>query len=133
MSIAEEDRSPVVVEIAQAFLDLGFKIKATKGTQKFLKENGIEAEFIYKINEGRPNIPDGIMNGEIQLVVNTPIGKRSLEDDSYIRKTAIKYKIPYITTTVAALASAKGIKAYKEAALNKTLVKSLQEYHAEID
>jgi carbamoyl-phosphate synthase large subunit len=133
MSIAEEDRSQIVVETAKEFLELGFKIRATQGTLKYLKDNGIEAEFIYKINEGRPNIPDGIMNGEIKLVVNTPIGKHSVQDDSYIRKTAIKYKIPYITTTVAALASAKGIAASKIAAANNRVVKSLQEYHAEIE
>jgi len=120
------------VEIAKEFIQLGFKIKATRGTRKFLNDNGIEAEFIYKIHEGRPNIPDGIMNGEIQLVINTPIGKRGLQDDSYIRKTAIKYKIPYITTTAAALASAKGIAASREAASAMTVLKSLQEYHAEI-
>jgi len=132
MSIAEQDRSQIVVEIAKEFIQLGFKIKATRGTRKFLNDNGIEAEFIYKIHEGRPNIPDGIMNGEIQLVINTPIGKRGLQDDSYIRKTAIKYKIPYITTTAAALASAKGIAASREAASAMTVLKSLQEYHAEI-
>lgn len=133
MSIAEQDRSQIVVETAQEFTRLGFKLKATKGTQKFLNEHGIKAEFIYKIFEGRPNIPDGIMNGEIQLVINTPLGKRGLQDDSYIRKTAIKHKIPYITTTAAALASAKGIAAYKEATVKKTVVKSLQDYHAEIE
>lgn len=133
MSIAESDRSQVVVETAQEFIKMGFRIKATQGTQKFLIENGIQAKFIYKIFEGRPNIADGITNGAIQLVINTPIGKRSLQDDSYIRKTAIKYKIPYITTTAAALASAKGIAASKEAAANQTVVKSLQEYHREIE
>lgn len=133
MSIAEDDRSPIVVKIAIEFLKIGFKIKATRGTQEFLKQNGIEAELIYKINESRPNIIDEIMNGDIQLVVNTPIGKHSVKDDSYIRKTAIKKKIAYITTTPAALASAKGIAAYIEDTANKTLVKSLQEYHAEIN
>ena len=130
MSIAEQDRSPMVIETAKEFQQLGFKILATQGTQKFLQEHGIKAEFIHKIEEGRPNIPDRIMNGDIQLVINTPIGQRSLKDDSYIRKTAIKYKIPYITTVSAALASAKGIAAAKES--SSTVVKSLQEYHKEI-
>ena len=130
MSIAEQDRSPMVIETAKEFQELGFKILATQGTQKFLQEHGIKAEFIHKIEEGRPNIPDRIMNGDIQLVINTPIGQRSLKDDSYIRKTAIKYKIPYITTVSAALASAKGIAAAKES--SSTVVKSLQEYHKEI-
>lgn len=134
MSIAEQDRSEVVVETAREFVKLGFKIKATQGTRTFLQANGIEAEYIYKIFEGRPNIPDGITNGEIQLVINTPLGQRGLQDDSYIRKTAIKYKIPYITTTAAALASAKGIAASREAASQKNyVIKSLQDYHAEIE
>lgn len=132
MSIAEQDRSPLLAETAREFSKLGFKIIATKGTRKFLQDNGIKAEFIYKILEGRPNIPDEIMNGKIQLVINTPLGKQSLQDDSYIRKTAIKHKIPYITTTTAALASAKGIAASQEAAHKKSVVKSLQEYHQEI-
>lgn len=132
MSIAEQDRSPIVAETAREFTRLGFRIKATQGTQKFLEENGVPAEFIYKIYEGRPNIADGIMNGEIQLVINTPIGQRSLQDDSYIRKTAIKHKISYITTTAAALASANGIAAHREAVAKNAVVKSLQDYHGEI-
>ncbi|KUO61725.1 MAG: carbamoyl phosphate synthase large subunit [Gracilibacter sp. BRH_c7a] len=132
MSVAEQDRSAIVVETAQDFIQLGFKIIATKGTQAFLAEHGIKAEIVNKMFEGRPNIPDGIMNGEIQLVINTPIGKQSQHDDSYIRKTAIKHKIPYITTIAAANASAKGIVAYREAMAKNTVVKSLQDYHAEI-
>ncbi|AGA68408.1 carbamoyl-phosphate synthase large subunit [Desulfitobacterium dichloroeliminans LMG P-21439] len=133
MSIAEQDRSPIVAETAQEFLKLGFTIKATQGTRQYLQDHGIDSEYIYKIYEGRPHIPDEIMNGKIQLVINTPTGKRSLQDDSYIRKTAIKHKIPYITTTAAALASAKGIAAHREAANTNAVVKSLQEYHAQLN
>ncbi|MGE4272491.1 MAG: carbamoyl-phosphate synthase large subunit [Desulfitobacterium sp.] len=133
MSIAEQDRSSIVAETAQEFLKLGFTIKATQGTRQYLQDHGIDAEYIYKIFEGRPHIPDEIMNGKIQLVINTPTGKRSLQDDSYIRKTAIKHKIPYITTTAAALASAKGIAAHREASNTKAVVKSLQEYHAQLN
>jgi carbamoyl-phosphate synthase large subunit len=79
--------------------------------------------------EGRPNIVDGIKNKEIQLVINTPSGKLSIYDDSYIRKTAIKFKIPYITTLAAAIAAAKGIAAYRQ---GKGTVRSLQSYHADI-
>lgn len=128
ISVAEKDR-PAVLEVAREFAKLGFKIKATRGTHRFLTEQNIEAELINKLQEGRPNIVDAIMNREIQLVVNTPIGKSSQQDDSYIRKTAIKYKVPYITTLAAALASAKGIAAHRE---NPGGVKSLQEYHAEL-
>ena len=81
------------------------------------------------MHEGRPNIVDGIMNKEIQLVINTPIGKRGQYDDSYIRKAAIKYKIPYITTLAAAIASAKGIAASRKGYGG---VKSLQSYHGDI-
>jgi len=130
ISVAERDR-PAVMEVAREFADLGFKIKATAGTYKFLCENGINAEKINKLNEGRPNIIDFIMNKEIQLVINTPIGKRSQSDDSYIRKAAIKYRIPYITTLQAALASAKGIKACLTETENNR-IKSLQEYHKAI-
>ncbi len=128
ISVAEHDR-PAVLEVAREFAKIGFKIKATKGTHAFLTGQGITAELIYKIYEGRPNIVDEIMNGEIQLVVNTPIGRQGQQDDSYIRKTAVKYKIPYITTLAAALASAKGIAAYRE---KQAEVKSLQQYHNDI-
>ncbi|WP_347489178.1 carbamoyl-phosphate synthase large subunit [Desulfoscipio sp. XC116] len=130
ISVTDQDK-PAALETAGLFSKLGFRIKATEGTHKFLKENGIISEEIKKLFQGRPNIIDGIKNKEINLVINTPSGKRSQHDDSYIRKAAIKYKVPYITTTAAALASARGIAAYKE---NNTQVnlKSLQEYHADI-
>ncbi len=128
ITVSEIDR-PAVAEVARSFDKLGFKIKATQGTRQFLSSLGIESELILKMHEGRPNITDGIMNGEIQLVINTPAGKLSQYDDSYIRKTAIKYKVPYITTLAAAAAAAKGIAAYRQ---NRTSVKSLQSYHSEI-
>ncbi|NLI14274.1 carbamoyl-phosphate synthase large subunit [Pelotomaculum propionicicum] len=131
LSVPDQDK-PALLEAAREFAKLGFKIKATAGTHSFLKENGVASEKIKKLYEGRPNIVDGITNNEINLVVNTPTGKRSQHDDSYIRKTAIKNKVPYITTLAAALASARGIAAYQENAFKKANVKSLQEYHADI-
>ncbi|HUW81175.1 MAG TPA: carbamoyl-phosphate synthase large subunit [Phycisphaerae bacterium] len=128
ISVAVVDR-PAVLKPARRFHELGFKIKATVGTQAFLAEHGIEAEPIKKLHEGRPNIADAIKNGEIQLVVNTPVGKLSQYDDSYIRKSAIKYRIPYITTVSAAFAAAEGIAAYRRGRYD---VKSLQAYHADI-
>jgi len=95
----------------------------------FLAKYGIAAEAVLKMHEGRPNIADAITNGEIQLVINTPVGKLSSHDDSYIRKTAIKYRVPYVTTLAAAVAAAEGIKAYRE---GKGEMRSLQEYHAAI-
>jgi carbamoyl-phosphate synthase large subunit len=131
LSVPDQDK-PAVLETAREFAKLGFSIKATGGTHRFLKENGIISEEIKKLFEGRPNIVDGITNKKINLVINTPTGKRSQHDDSYIRKTAIKYKVPYITTLAAALASAKGIAAYKENNVREADIKSLQEYHADI-
>jgi len=128
MTVSPKDR-PAVYEVATQFAKLGFKIKATQGTHEFLTSRGIPSEMILKLHEGRPNIADGITNGEIQLVINTPSGKLSQYDDSYIRKAAIKYKVPYITTLAAATAAAKGITAYRQV---KTGVKSLQRYHSEI-
>jgi carbamoyl-phosphate synthase large subunit len=118
-----------VVQVARRFQDLGFTIRATSGTCRFLAAQGLQAEPIHKMHEGRPNIVDAIKNGEIQLVVNTPSGKLSKHDDSYIRKAAIKYKIPHITTLAAAVAAARGIQALRA---GKAGVKSLQDYHADI-
>jgi len=120
---------PAALEVAKRFAELGFNIRTTRGTHKFLARHGIKSELILKIHEGRPNIVDGIMNREIQLVINTPSGKLSKYDDSYIRKAAIKYKVAYITTLAAAAAAAKGIAAYRNGKLE---VKSLQSYHADI-
>ena len=128
ITVSERER-PAVLEVAKEFVKLGFKIRATNGTHRFLAEHGIESEPILKMHEGRPNIVDGIKNKEIQLVINTPSGKLSKYDDSYIRKTAIKYKIPYITTLAAAIAAAKGIAAYRQ---GKGSVRSLQSYHGDI-
>ena len=104
-------------------------IKATAGTHTFLTSLGIPPEPILKEHEGRPNITDAIRNKEIQLVINTPQGKQSKYDDLYIRKAAIKYRVPYITTLTAAMAAAKGIAAYLDGNPN---VKSLQSYHSDI-
>ncbi|MGC9515608.1 carbamoyl-phosphate synthase large subunit [Methanocrinis sp.] len=128
ITVASKDRSNAL-EAAREFYRLGFAIKATGGTRDFLAKNGVESEPILKLTEGRPNIDDAIKNGEVQLVVNTPIGKASQYDDSYIRKAAIKYRVPYITTAAAASAAAKGIAAFKRGGSG---VKSLQEYHADI-
>ncbi len=128
ITVSERDR-PAVLEVARQFDSLGFKIKATVGTHAFLAEQGIQSEHILKMHEGRPNIVDGIKNDEIKLVINTPSGKLSKYDDSYIRKAAIKYRVPYITTLAAALAAARGIAAYRQ---GKDSVRSLQEYHGGI-
>lgn len=129
ITIADRDKNRII-ETAHNFNDMGFRIVATGGTRKFLEEQGIKAELILKVHEGRPNIVDAIKNGEIDLVVNTPAGRLSEYDDSYIRKNAIKYRIPYITTTSAALSATKGI---KERQNGEYKVRSLQNYHSAIE
>ncbi|MFH1581124.1 MAG: carbamoyl-phosphate synthase large subunit [Pseudomonadota bacterium] len=128
ITVADKDK-PSALEPARLFSDLGFNILATNGTHAFLQKHGIESEAIRKLGYGRPHIVDAVKNGEIQLIINTPSGKESKEDDSYIRKAAIEYKILNITTTAAALAAAKGIAARRT---GKSKVKSLQAYHADI-
>jgi len=128
ITVSERDR-PAIGEVARQFADLGFNIKATAGTNAFLVSQGIKSQAILKEHEGRPNITDAIENGEIQLVINTPAGKLSKYDDSYIRKAAIRHRVPYITTLTAAVAAARGITAYRE---GKSDVRSLQSYHADI-
>ncbi len=128
ITISDEDKTQAV-PVAKELKNLGFRIKATEGTHRVLSKHGIEAERIFKMHEGRPNILDSIKNKEIQLLINTPSGKQSKHDDSYIRKAAIKYKIPYVTTIAAAAAAAKGIAAFRK---KPGQIKSLQEYHAEI-
>jgi len=132
ISVNDTDKADAL-EVAKVFLKAGFKIKATKGTCRYFQKNGIECEEIKKIYEGRPNIVDGISNKEIDLIINTPETKVSELDDSYIRKFAIKSKLPYITTMTAALVSGKGILAYIDNKLETSALKSLQEYHANIN
>lgn len=122
------DRTGIITP-ARKFIALGFAIIATEGTCKFLNNNGIPAKHILKLHEGRPNIVDAIKNNQIALVINTPIGKASANDDSYIRKNAIRQNIPYITTIAAAAAAADGIAAFQK---GDGGVKSLQEYHKAI-
>jgi carbamoyl-phosphate synthase large subunit len=128
ITVAEYDR-PAAGDVARQFANLGFKIVATAGTHAFLSSQGIPSVSILKEHEGRPNITDAIKNKEIQLVINTPSGKLSRYDDSYIRKAAINYRVPYITTLAAAKAAVKGITAYRE---GQAEIKSLQSYHEDI-
>ena len=129
ISVNRKDKAEVV-EVAQIFADNGFHIVATGTTYDLITEAGIPAEKVKKLYEGRPNILDMITNGKIDLIVNSPAGKESIHDDSYLRKAAIKAKIPYMTTIAASKATAKGI-AYIKAHGNES-IKSLQELHSEI-
>ena len=129
ISVNNKDKAEVV-EVARAFHEVGFKIVATGNTHTLITESGIPADKIKKLSEGRPNTLDAITNGDYQLIINSPAGKESVNDDSYLRKAAIKGKIPYMTTMAAAKATAEGIRYIK--ANGNSEVKSLQELHAEI-
>ena len=127
ISVNEQDK-PEVAEVAQSMYEDGFRIFATGKTWRVINDAGIPCVKVKKLYEGRPNILDFITNGDIQLIVNSPSGKESIHDDSYLRKAAIKNKIPYITTMAAAKAAAEGIaQVYRRGAGQ---VRSLQEWHS---
>ncbi len=129
LSVNRKDKAEIV-EVAKMFAEDGFRIVATGSTCDLINEAGVQADKVKKLYEGRPNVLDMITNGEIDLIVNSPIGKDSVHDDSYLRKAAIKGKIPYMTTIAAAKATAEGIRYVKTHEEGE--IKSLQELHAEI-
>jgi carbamoyl-phosphate synthase large subunit len=126
MTVNSRDRVGIA-DIARQFSQAGFHIFATGKTHQTIRNAGIDAVKVKKLYEGRPNILDMITNGEIDVVVNTPAGKDSTQDDSYLRKAAIKAKIPYMTTLAAASAAIEGILYMKENGLGE--VHSLQSLH----
>lgn len=126
VSVNENDKKPKTTEIIKKYVALGFGVIATAGTSKFLNENGIISIQVFKVNEGRPNIVDMIKNGEIQIVINTPLGSESRFDEYAIGWAAVQNKIPFITTLSAASSFAEGIAKIKE---GKMEVKSLQNYY----
>ncbi|MGB3018310.1 MAG: carbamoyl-phosphate synthase large subunit [Ignavibacteria bacterium] len=126
ISVNENDKKKKTVDIIRKYVDLGFGVIATIGTAKFLNENGIAAESVFKVNEGRPNVVDRIKNGDINVVVNTPLGFESRFDEYAIGWAAVQYKIPFITTLSAASSFAEGIAMIKK---GKSEVRSLQEYY----
>lgn len=125
----KEDKDEVL-KMARTLKESGFAIVATGSTCEMLNEAGLEANKVKKLYEGRPNILDLLTNGKIDLVVNSPSGKESIHDDSYLRKAAVKGKVAYVTTLAAAVAAAEGIAYVKKNGTDT--VKSLQEYHQEI-
>ena len=129
ISVSRKDK-PEVKALAEAFHKAGFSLIATAGTAALIREAGIPVELVKKLSEGRPNILDLITNGKVQMIVNTPVGKDSANDDSYLRKAAIKGKIPYITTMAAGFATAEGILYVKEHGRGE--VHSLQALHGMI-
>ncbi|MCM1305404.1 MAG: carbamoyl-phosphate synthase large subunit [Lachnospiraceae bacterium] len=129
ISVNRKDKAEVV-EVGRAFQEAGFQIMATGNTCKLLNEAGVKAELVKKLYEGRPNVLDLITNGDIDLIINSPIGNDSVHDDSYLRKAAIKGKIPYMTTIAAARATAEGILYVQKAGNGE--VHSLQTLHGQI-
>ena len=129
ISVNRKDKAEIV-DVAKIFADCGFRIVATGGNYDVISAAGVPCECVKKLSEGRPNVLDMITNGEVQLIVNSPVGKDSVHDDSYLRKAAIKGKIPYMTTVAAAKVTAEGIHYVKNHPAME--VKSLQELHSEI-
>jgi carbamoyl-phosphate synthase large subunit len=124
VSVNDRDKQ-AVVSIVKDLQELGLGIVATSGTRRVLKEHGIDVELVLKVHEGRPNIIDSMKNHQIHLVINSPIGETAQEDDRLIRRTALAYKIPTITTIAGARATASAIRSLKSVSLD---VKSIQEY-----
>ncbi len=125
LTVSDKDK-PSLVPIAKRLAALGFNIYATEGTKNYLSEKSVKCLPIYKLNDGRPNIEDAILNGQLQLIINTPLGRDSKSDDSFIRMMAIINKIPYVTSIAAAFASVEGIEAMSK---GKCQIRPLQEYH----
>ncbi|HYI10121.1 MAG TPA: carbamoyl-phosphate synthase large subunit [Thermoanaerobaculia bacterium] len=126
ISVNDNDKRPHVVHLAKELASLGFRLIATGGTREFLLKNGVEAVSVPKVHEGRPNVVDMMINGDIALAINTPFGKSAFVDDTYIRRTALQMNIPCITTLTAATACVEGIRSLKEGV---STFAALQEQH----
>jgi carbamoyl-phosphate synthase large subunit len=126
ISVNNSDKQ-TVLPIARDLAQLGFTLTATRGTAAFLRVHGIDVDVIYKVNEGRPNIADQIVNGKIDMVINTPLGRDSFFDDRAVRRAATMAQVPCITTLTGASAAVSAIKALRSQALT---VRSLQDYYA---
>jgi len=128
LSVNDRDKA-TLLPIARDLAALGFKLLATSGTAAYLQQHGLEVKSIYKVNEGRPNAVDYIKNGEIALVVNTPLGKTSFFDEAAIRRAAITYGVPTLTTLSGAAAAVQAIQALRT---GQWTLLSLQERSAEV-
>ncbi|MBI1858717.1 MAG: carbamoyl-phosphate synthase large subunit [Candidatus Melainabacteria bacterium] len=127
ISVNDKDKK-AIVEPARKLYNLGFKIYSTSGTATILRDNNIDVTEVRKVYEGRPNIVDNIKNKEINLIINTPIGREAKQDDKYIRQASVEYSIPVVTTVRGAKATAEAIQAMKKGSES---IKSLQEYYKE--
>jgi carbamoyl-phosphate synthase large subunit len=120
---------PTVTPIARRFQEMGFRVLATTGTAKYLKARGIPVTPVFKVHEGRPNCLDYVVNGDVQLLINTPMGKHSQVDDYILREAALRNKVAYTTTMSAASAACDAILALRS---RKPSVKPLQEWQREL-
>jgi carbamoyl-phosphate synthase large subunit len=127
ISLNDQDKRSVV-DLARELQEMGFEIVATRGTQKRLESAGLSCEFVYKVNEGRPNVADLVKSRQIDLIINTPLGRTSFYDERSIRRAAIQYSVPCVTTMTGAVATVAAIRALREEELQ---VRSLQDYHAQ--
>ena len=112
-SVKDSDKEKAV-KLAAEFESMGFKVVATNGTQKCFKDNGVSSSLALKVNEGRPNIVDSIINGEISLIINTTVGKKSIQDSFTIRRGALDKGLPYVTTMRGAAAVTLAIRSISE-------------------
>ena len=128
LTVRDEDKA-ALVPVAAALAGLGFRLVATRGTASFLRAHGLDAEIVFKVNEGRPHVGDEILNNRVQLVINTPLGRESFFDDRTVRRIAMMHGVPCITTLTGAAAAVNAIRAMHTEGLT---VRPLQEYHAEI-
>jgi carbamoyl-phosphate synthase large subunit len=128
ISVNNDDK-PNVLPIARNLSELGFQIVATRGTAAYLRAHGIAVDVVFKVNEGRPNIVDHILNNQVQMIVNTPLGRESFFDDRAMRRVAMLHNVPCITTLTGASAAVEAIRALRAHALE---VQAIQDYHSEI-
>ncbi|MGK7912171.1 MAG: carbamoyl-phosphate synthase large subunit [Synechococcus sp.] len=125
ITVSDRDKS-AVVDLAKELLELGFSLISTEGTQKFLSARGLKVERILKLHEGRPHVVDAIKNHDVSLIINTPSGGEAQIDGRKIRRSALLYKVPLITTLAGARATVAAIRSLQTGELG---VKSIQEYH----
>jgi len=128
ISVNDHDKANVG-QIASDLAALGFSVVASRGTAAYLRAHGLDVEVVFKVNEGRPHIADQVLNGQIDIIINTPLGRESFFDDLTVRRVAMMHSVPCITTLTGAVAAVSAIKALRSQALD---VRPLQDYHAEI-
>ena len=125
LSTHDRDKQALIA-IAEELIELGFSLIATSGTAKYLTNHSLKVESVLKVHEGRPNIEDMIRSGDVQLVINTPIGRQAVHDDKYLRRAALDYSVPILTTIAGARAAVEGIKALQDQSIS---IYALQDIH----